>query len=337
MKITFNVSGCGLENNGGSITIIKSANTLVNLGHEVTIIDHRDNEYTWGVVKAKHKIVRNKDDIPNADVIIATGFSTVRRMLHWPKRCGKKFHWIRGWEIWNYPEWYIKEHILHYPVIRFVNSIQLRQKLVSCGIDSYIIRPGYDFDEFSILNIRNEKEIVLGGLYCNGKKRNGKRTEWIIETAKKLKEKYKIKLWMFGQENNPGIDIIDRYFKDPTPALKNEIYNVVNIWLAPTGLEGLHMPPAEAMLTSSAVVGTNAELTGMVDYLVHEETGLVAGNTLDCFVESTKRLINCPGLRKDLGEAGRLKVMSLGSREDNMEKMIEALKQNVQKTKISIN
>lgn len=326
MKITFNVSGCGLENNGGSITIIRSANALIDLGHEVIIADHRDNEYTWGVVKAEHKVIKCKDDIPNADAIIATGFSTVRRMLHWPKRCGKQFHWIRGWETWNYPEWYIEKTLLRYPVTRLVNGIQLQQKLAACGVESHIIRPGYDFDEFSLLNIRSEKEITLGGLYCNSEKRKGKRTEWIIKTAKKLKEKYKIKLWMFGQEDNPKIGVIDRYFKDPTIALKNEIYNTVNIWLAPTKLEGLHMPPAEAMLTGCAVVGTDAELTGMVDYLVHEKTGLIAGNTLELFTESTRRLIDHPGLRMGLGEAGRLKVVSLGDRKTNMEKMVEVLK-----------
>ena len=62
-----------------------------------------------------------------------------------------------------------------------------------------------------------------------------------------------------------------------------------------------------------------------MDYLVHEKTGLVAGNTLELFVESTKRLIDHPGLRMGLGEAGRLKVMSLGDRKTNMEKMIEVL------------
>ena len=39
MRILFECRNCGLGNNGGTSTIIKSANALVNLGHEVTLID----------------------------------------------------------------------------------------------------------------------------------------------------------------------------------------------------------------------------------------------------------------------------------------------------------
>ena len=38
--------------------------------------------------------------------------------------------------------------------------------------------------------------------------------------------------------------------------------------------EGLHLPPAEAMMTECAVVGTEAELSGIQDYIIPDETGL---------------------------------------------------------------
>lgn len=327
MKITFNVVGCGLENNGGSITILKSANTLIDLGHEVTIIDHRDNEYTWGVVKAEHKIIKSKEDIPDADVIIATGFSTVRKMLHWPDRCGKKFHWIRGWETWNYPEWYIEKKILQYPVTKLVNGIQLQEKLARCGVEAHLVRPGYDFEDFSLLNVRGkDSKIILGGLYCTGRKRKGKRTDWILKAAEQLKKKHSnLELWMYGLPDKPSLNVIDRYFKNPTPTLKNQIYNLCDIWLAPTMLEGLHMPPAEAMLTLCPVVGTNAELSGMSDYLVPCITGIRAENNLTSFVVSIEKLIKHPDLRMCLGGTGRSKIMGLGNRETNMQKMVEVL------------
>lgn len=326
MRITFNVLNCGLENNGGSITIIDSANTLVDMGHEVTIVDNQDIRYTWGGLKAEHRIIKGKADLPDADAVISTGFATVRKMLHFPDRCGKKFHWIRGWETWNYPEWYIEKTLLCYPVTRLVNGIQLQQKLAGLGIESYLVRPGYDFGKFSCLNARKDNDqVILGGLYSNGKKRRGKRTGWILKAVKRLKKNHNVKLWMFGQEANPGIGVIDRYFKEPSAWLKNEIYNACDIWLAPTELEGLHMPPAEAMLTECPVVGTNAELSGMVDYLGHNKTGRVTDNGLESFVSHAEALIKSKCLRRRLGKQARRTVLALGDRKTNMERMVEVV------------
>ena len=43
MSICFNMLGCGLGNNGGSQTIIKSSETLNNLGTKSHIVSDIDN------------------------------------------------------------------------------------------------------------------------------------------------------------------------------------------------------------------------------------------------------------------------------------------------------
>lgn len=330
MKITFNVIGCGLENNGGSLTIIESANTLVDLGHEVVIIDDSPNRYTWGPLRAGHRIIKDNADIPTAAVIISTGYRTVRKMLHFHKRCGKQFWWIRGWETWNYPEQYITNVLLKYPVTKMVNGIQLQEKLSKLGVESHLVRPGYDLDAFNCLNLRdnNPELITLGGLYSNGKKRNSKRTDWILKAAKKLKKHHNVQLWMFGADDMPNTketEVVDRYFKEPSTPMKNEIYNWCDIWLAPTELEGLHMPPAEAMLTECPVVGTNAELSGMSDYLVDGVTGLVAENNYESFLTKVQSLVVQKEYRVEIGKAGGVEILRLGDRKTNMQKMVEVL------------
>jgi hypothetical protein len=107
---------------------------------------------------------------------------------------------------------------------------------------------------------------------------------------------------------------------------KNDFYNSVHIWLAPTMLEGLHMPPAEAMLTECFVIGTNHELSGMADYLVNEETGSVAKNFVCDMIEKTDHYICKPELRKTIGENGRKKILELGDRKANMNKLIELIR-----------
>jgi hypothetical protein len=84
------------------------------------------------------------------------------------------------------------------------------------------------------------------------------------------------------------------------------------------------------MLTECPVIGTSAPLSGMKDYLIHKETGLVAGgNTLKSFINQAKILSKDKNLRKKLGKAGRKKILKLGSRKDNMKKLIELLETKI--------
>ena len=165
MKILFDLRNTGLGNGGGSITLIKSANVLSNLGHDVIIIDGGRNQCTWTKLKVEHKIIKNINSVPNSDVVISTGFRSIIPTLNLPDRCGKKLVWIRGWETWVYDEKKIIKLFKNECIIKIVNSIGLQNKLKKYNIDSYLIRPGNDFDDFSLMNIRNNKNIVLGGLY----------------------------------------------------------------------------------------------------------------------------------------------------------------------------
>ena len=73
MKIIFNLFDTGLGNNGGSHTLVRSANTLVSLGHDVTIVDSVPNCYSWSPFKFKHLVVKNVNEFPNGDVVTAPG------------------------------------------------------------------------------------------------------------------------------------------------------------------------------------------------------------------------------------------------------------------------
>jgi len=325
MKILFNSMSCGLGNNGGSSTIIKSANTLKQLGHDVIIIDTSKNQHTWNKLEAEHRIIRNRESVPNADVVIATGYGTVASTVSLPIRCGIKIHWIRGLELWKMNMNKIIKNVFNAKTHKVVNSICLHEKLKEFGINSHIIRPGYDFDEYQPKRKKDSDYIVLGGLNPHKKHFEIKRTEWIFEAYRILKKSHNIKLYMFGS-SNPTTTIIDHYIKQPNPYSKNSFYNSVDIWLSPSCLEGLHMPPAEAMLTECPVVGTNAEMSGTQDYLIHEKTGLVADTNFQSFVNNIERMIIDKEKRKQYGVNARKQVLSLGSREDNMIKFIKHLK-----------
>ncbi len=320
MRICFNLMCCGLGNQGGSLTVVRSANALVELGHDVTIVDTGRNQHTWTPLKAKHVICRDPGRLPEVDVVIATGFKTVSSTLKIPAKL--KVHWLRAWELWQMNEAQIVKKVLGAPTAKFVNSIGLQRKLADYRVESSIIRPGNDLEDFYPLNIRNKTETILGGLYHT--KHRTKRADWALAIAAIIKIKNKnVKLWMFGTDSNPSNPIIDRYFQKPDIKTKNKFYNRVNVWISPSNLEGLHIVPQEVMLTECPVVTTNAPLAGTADYIIDKETGLVAKNDLTDFIGKVGTLVQDQKLQSELGKRGRQKIIGLGDRQTNMKKMVK--------------
>ena len=325
MKVLFNLFNTGLANNGGSFTLIRSANTLLEYGIDVKVIDSGQNQHTWSTLFTDHIIVRDSKEFPYADVVIATGMKSIESTLN----CSSpvKIHWIRGFETWVYPEDKLIKILKESETIKIVNSICLEKKLRSYKIGSYLIRPGYDFEDYYPRNLRNDKKIILGGIYNEGSKRKTKRVDWIFQCFSALKDRYKnIELWMYGSESQPNNNLVSYYKKDANEAEKNYIYNNVSIWLSPSCLEGLHIPPAEAGLTECCVVGTEAEMTGTQDYLTHNVTGLTSKDDVDSFTKMVEYALVSKELRWTLGKNLRTNIISLGDRKDNMYKLVELMK-----------
>ncbi len=268
MKIIFNLINCGLGNNGGSQTIVKSANVLSDLGHEVIIIDSMNIKYTWDKLKVPHLIIKNLKDVPNADVIIATGYKTVDSTIKLSDKCGKKYHWIRGWETWQMSENEIVEKVLKAPTTKIVNGISLQNKLKQFGFESELIRPGIDDDLYFETKLRDLSSVfTIGALFHS--KHKTKNTELIFDVFKIIKDKEpKIKLQMFGANRKPKLPgVVDNYICQPNHIEKNSFYNWCHIWFAPTINDSLHIPPMEAMLTGCPIIALNHPMNGMWDYL----------------------------------------------------------------------
>ena len=324
MKLIFDVRKVGLGNNGGSSTLIKSGNTLLKLGHEVFFVNDSMNKHTWEELGAAHIVIKNAKSIPDADAIIATGYKSVGETMRAPKRCGMKFHYIRAWETWQYSEKDIIKYVLNQPTIKIVNSICLQQQLKKYNVNSFIVRPGYDFDSYYPNKKEENKNIVIGGLYREGVHGRRKRTEWLFHTARILKGTYNnVFFYLFGSEIPPNNNLIDYYTRLPTIEEKNDFYNSIDIWMAPTESEGLHLPPAEAMMTGCPVVATEAPLSGTQDYLVHNYTGLVTGNNIDSFMDGVSSLYHNRKFAKALGLNGIKKIKELGDRKSNMLKFVQ--------------
>ena len=242
-----------------------------------------------------------------------------------PGRCGHKAHYIRGWETWQMNEEQIVEKVLKSPTIKLVNGIGLQEKLMQYGFSSHIIRPGYDFDQIYPTHVRDSnKKVVIGGIYLSGARGSRKRTQWLFSAVRNLKTKYKdIEFWLFGNEGGPQDHLVDKYIRMPNAKEKNKFYNSVDIWMAPSYLEGLHIPPAEAMMTGCPVVSTKAEMSGVRDYIVDGESGILSKNNLSSFVSDVEHLYNHKECRLRLGKAAIKSIHNIGNRKKNMQIMID--------------
>ena len=332
MKILFNLLGTGISNNGGSRTLIRSANILKKIGEDVILLNNKLNHiYTWDKIEVPILSPNTINDIPNADVVIGTGYGSWKKTIDLPNRCGKKFIWCRGWEIWQAPENKLIELLGDKKINLIVNSIGLQDKLKEFNIDSEIIRPGYDIHELRPLNNRQKNKIItIGGLYNKGDKRKTKRVEWIFEVVRRLKKDMNICLVMFGADGSPDVhDPFDVFITNPVYERKNDIYNSCDLWLAPTENDSLHNPPAEAMLTECCVVATDTPMNGMKDYLINMKTGLISDNNINDFERCVRMMIDNPDIRIKLGIAGREKILSLGTREYNMTLLLNYLEDNL--------
>jgi glycosyltransferase involved in cell wall biosynthesis len=207
-----------------------------------------------------------------------------------------------------------------------VNSICLHNELLRHGdYPSHIIRPGYDFDQLYPKSIRQFNPVpIIGGLYRAGIHGNRKRTEWLFQTVYALRSAGRdFKFWMMGSEKQPNNPMIDRYLRQPSMVEKNDFFNYVNIWLAPTMSEGLHLPPAEAGLTGCPSVTTTAPLSGTQDYIIHNRTGIVTSNNLESFIAGVDLMFRHPKKQKEYTNGILERLSEIGDRKKNMQKMVD--------------
>ena len=282
MRIAFNLLNCGLGNNGGSQTIIRMANELSILGHKVNILINQPNKFTWFDV-SENLILRIKDEIPQFDIIIATGCSTVTSTLEYNKLpIEKKFYWIRAIETWAMP---INKLILGYMsgLKLIVNSEWQRRFIYNkTNLTSDLVYSGIPFNEINQV----KKELKESGIFNVGhtginvgalaSKKSRKRFKDVIDIAYKLNEKKILnKLILISNEqiempDNINVEVIVQ------PDMLNKIKAMYkcDIWLSTTINEGLHIPPLEAGLSGCMLVSRDDEESGVSDYCVNNFSSL---------------------------------------------------------------
>jgi hypothetical protein len=232
VRICFYAAGpkSGLDNNGGSRTIVRSATALRGLGHDVSICASHD-EYTWD----DHPPVV-KDPPPDRDVLVSVSARDVKNAR---KLSGKLVWWVRGKETWQMSEAdLIKRAKMCDRVI--ANAEHLQRWLVAYDVDCDLCYAGMDLNFWQDFGLTRRN---IGGLKIERHNAETKRGDLVKELCN---------IYATGKQSQKGM---------------RDIYNDCEIWLSPSENEGFHQCPAEAALCGALVVGYVRPSGGTRDWL----------------------------------------------------------------------
>jgi len=293
----------GLANNGGSRTVLKSAEVLRSMGHRVDVVTKVDR-FTW----FDHPpVIRT---IPqDTDVAIAVSVSDASKLV---EKSGSftKVWWMRGWENWRLSDAKIYKTAKRLPVI--TNGKGLSAKLAKENITSYLCYAGIDFGEWYHVPIRGDR-MRIGCLYnINHPTKRWDLFEEIVDKAGFKQYEYV----SFGTDKCQ-CNWLRKYLQNPTHEQLLELYSSCHIWLAPTESEGFHNVPAEAALCGCHIICNNNPMNGM-DYATPETADIydTTGHAWQ-YIRRFKKSKN-EAMQKCLRER-------IGDRESNMKKLITIL------------
>lgn len=308
MNIAFNMTHCGLANNGGTRTVVLCVKTLEELGHRCDIIGTNDR-FTW--LEHKPIIPYVPDDL---DVVIATACTTVLNTLF--MSVPVKAWYIRAHEDWAMPDDQLKE-LYNSGIVNIVNSKGLQQFLSTYGADSKVIHQGIDFDWWENRELRPKNKIRIGALHTNQAR---KRWKDFVELSEILgTEEYE---YVAMGPSKPKEDFLIDFKHHASVEELNDLYSSCHIWVATTENEGLHNVPMEAALCGCLIVCGDEPLNGMIyDYAFNGNTAMVYDRK---DMEHAAELIRNPNW--DCVERMRnCLINNIGTREHNMKKLVEIL------------
>ena len=199
------------------------------------------------------------DDLPDADVVIATWWETAEWVAQLGPRKGAKAYFIQQYEA-NFGQ----------PDDRVASTWRLPMQKIVCsqwladlardsfGDSTAILTPnGIDLDLFHAPPRGKQPRPTVGLLYSSAPvKACDVALATVAEAARQVPE---LHLRAFGLPDPvPGLPLPNGtdYTRQPAQTHLREIYGACDVWLCTSRSEGYHLPPHEAMACRCPVVST---------------------------------------------------------------------------------
>jgi glycosyltransferase involved in cell wall biosynthesis len=302
MKINFILPT--VDQSGGNRVVAIHALLLQQKGHEVTVIsvppknptwlqkfysiligkkwisNHRPNPSYFDKIPVNHIIIdKNRsitsNDVPDADVTIATWWETAEWVNNFPLSKGTHFYFIQHYEVFDY---------LPQARVKATWRLPFKKIVVAPWLEE-IARKKYGDNDVKIVpnavdpalfnaNLRNKQVTpTIGMLYAPI---YWKGTDIAIKAIHIARQKIpELKIIAFGSHNqSPDCKLPEGtlYFYMPKQEKIKEIYSQCDAWLFPSRSEGFGLPILEAMACRTPVIGVP---TGAAPELLSANTGVL--------------------------------------------------------------
>lgn len=283
MKITFLLPHAGL--NGGIRVVAIYAKRLSERGHDVTVVStprrhrtrlgrklnswgllgspthgpsHMDGiDVPWHVINRRRPIV--DDDVPDADVVIATWWETAEWVSQLSSEKGEKVHFVQGHEVFPGQPLERVHAALRLPLHKITIARWLQSILeTEYGFSSVPLIPNAVDHQHFYAPARGRQEIPTIGFLYGPYALKG--PDVLFDTVARIRKRIpRLRVVAFGIglpttefPLPPETEFIHR----PLQPKIREIYSKLDVWICGSRSEGFHLMPLEAMACRTPVVAT---------------------------------------------------------------------------------
>jgi glycosyltransferase involved in cell wall biosynthesis len=295
MRIAFLIPDLGFA--GGNRVVAIYAERLKRRGHEVTVVSGAPRKVglpekiksalkgrgwpmgigtaqpyfdelgiTVKVLDSNRPIV--DDDVPDADVVVATWWETAEWVAALSPRKGAKVHFVQHHEVFPYLPIERVRAVYRLPMAKIVISRWLAQTMsTSYGIDHCaLIYNSVDTSQFFAQPRDKQTVPTVGFLYSTT---DFKSPETHLAALHELKKKLpQTRAVAFGSQRIskefPLPEWAEFYYRPAQHDIRL-IYAKCDLWLCGSESEGFHLPPLEAMACRCPVVST--KVGGPIDII----------------------------------------------------------------------
>ncbi|MDD3312389.1 glycosyltransferase [Pseudodesulfovibrio sp.] len=306
-------------NESGSRHVVRLANLLADMGHEVRLTCTEAFGYDLGEVRAEraYSPLLRDGEVPDADAVVAVSWCVTGKVAALPPSKGAKFAWLEDFG----SSTGASEAVIgswRQPVHLVAASRRLeeaaaahasrRATCIPCGVDFDLFRPG---DR----RMPGPDGPVLGGWI---EPPPGGGFADLLAVAEILRGRgVPARLKLFGTGPRPDALPADaEYLCRPSRAERAEAMRACHFWLALDGGEGTPVPALEAMACGATPVC--ADSGGLRDYCLDGETGfLVEAGDAAGAADRISGLLRDPDLWGRLVTNGLDHVRAMGSEREN--------------------
>lgn len=262
---------------------------------------------TWHFehVPVKPVPIINKLFVNNADVIIATTWTTAFNVARFPLKKGKKVYFIQ-----DYENWFDNTNLINksYKLpLKLITISPWLSELMKTKFKREItgeITNGIRLDKFIAPEKKEIKNSILM-LYHEQELKGSKDGIYALNMISK--EYSDIEITLFGIYQRPEyLDSGFNYIQNPPVDKLISLYQKATIFIFPSHQEGWGLPPMEAMACKCAVVATNVGCIRSVNN--GKNVLIVNSNDPESIYNALKKLLENSLLRDQIAKEGYMTV-----------------------------